>query len=67
MQAPDNRSTVCPLRLPASTDVSGDAALLRFLAVVRKRRRFLLAMPLAAGALTLLACLLIIPTTYLSL
>ncbi|EMG36178.1 hypothetical protein PCS_03120 [Desulfocurvibacter africanus PCS] len=67
MQAPDNRSTVCPLRLPAPTDVSGDAALLRFLAVVRKRRRFLLAMPLAAGALTLLACLLIIPTTYLSL
>lgn len=66
MQAPGDRPLSCPLRPSVQTAAPGDAALMRFLAVTRKRRRFLLAMPLVAGLLTLLACLLLIPTTYLS-
>ncbi len=66
MQAPGDRPLSCPLRLSARTDEHGGAALPRILAVVNRHRRFLLAAPLATGTLTLLVCLLIVPTTYLS-
>ena len=43
-----------------------DAELLRFLILARAKRRFLLAVVLGSGLATLLACLLVIPASYLS-
>lgn len=66
MEPQSRESRQCPLRHGPRQDDGADRELLRLLALVREHGRFLAAACLLPGVATLLACLLVIPETYLS-